>query len=441
MKAKTTLLFCLLFTITINSQNWKGYDINSKAGIIATMVVGNLNDTIYVSGNDAGKKHGKNSFVYSKDKGVTWSTSQGILKEHNGYVAQYVGVKDRIYASVKLPTSDYLYYYSKDNGTTWKLDTIGLPHYFGNKSSQKDAFNLKKLGDEHIVAYNGLVINSAYYKKIGDASWKPLTPTNSKVNAGFTSIGNSWFSLNTSFPATDNQFITKSTDNGVTWQPITKSGLPSTMLPKMLVSNGVGRLFLGASIAGITNKTAVFYSDDEGKTWQNTNAETLVPYVAGKQIINIFATKNQVIVTYSSGFNVPPLFLYSNASTPNFTTGDSSGLTSFPFAFPHVFFNIDDTIYLNHGNDLHSTENKALDIKTFKKDITVSLYPNPINEQLQLKSTKDFSWKIISILGKTVLSGNYESTQSTVKINLSTISRGIYLFSTNKGFSKKIIKN
>lgn len=441
MKSKTTLLFCLLFTISISSQNWKGYDINSKAGIIATMVVGNLNDTIYVSGNDGGAKHGKNSFIYSKDKGVTWSASQGILKEHSGYVAQFLGVKDRVYASVKLPTSDYLYYYSKDNGTTWKLDTIGLPHYYGIKSTQKDVFNIKKLGSEYIVAYNGSVINSAYYKKIDDATWKPLMPTTSKVNAGFTSIGNTWFSLNTSFPVTDDKFITKSTDNGVSWQTISKTGLPSTMLPKVLTSNGAGRLFLGASIAGSTNKTAVFYSDDEGQTWQNTNAETLVPFTNNEQIINIFATNNQVIIAYSSAFNVPPLFIYSNSTVPNFVMGDSSGLTNFPFAFPYVFFNINDTIYLNHFNDLHSTDNATLDVKTFAKDISISVYPNPIKNQLIIKAKKDFSWRVTNILGKIVLSGNYQTSELSKKINFESFAKGIYIFSTTNGYSKKIVKH
>ncbi|NVK53083.1 MAG: T9SS type A sorting domain-containing protein [Flavobacteriaceae bacterium] len=444
MKAKTILLLCLLFTITISSQNWKGYDINSKAGIIATMVVGNLNDTIYVSGNDAGKQHGKNSFVYSKDKGVTWSTSQGILKEHNGYVAHYEGVKDRVYASVKLPSSDYLYYYSKDNGTTWKLDTIGLPHYYGIKTAQKDAFNIKKLGNEYVVAYNSLAVNGAYFKKVTDTKWMPLAfPANSnKINFSFTAIGTTWFALYGSFGASDNGFsIAKSTDNGKNWEVLTKTGLPSTMIPSKLTSNGTDKLFLGAAISGTTNKTAVYYSDDNGATWKSTNAETLVPYTHGKAIINLFATNNQVIVSYSSAYNVPPVYLYSNTETPNFVMGDASGLTNFPFAFPNVFFNIGETIYLNHYNDLHASNNTTLNVKTFTEDTAILVYPNPIKEQLQLKSTKDFSWKITSILGKTVLSGNYQSKQSTTKIDISTISKGVYLFSTDKGFSKKIIKD
>lgn len=443
MKQKLLILF-LSISISFSAQNWKDYKVNEKGDIIGNMVIGNLNDTIYASGSDGSTYY--NSFIYSKDKGATWSEPKGILTADYGSVAQYVGVKDRVFASLKLPSSDYLYYHSKDNGNTWVLDTVGLPHYYGIKSTQKDAFNLKKIGNEYIVAYNGLAVNGAYYKKIGDNSWKPL-PTSSStiaalrnVNAGIVSTTSAWFSLNTTYSITDNQNITKSTDNGLTWQPIAKTGLPSTMIPQTLVSNGKGRLFLGASIASTTNKTAVFYSDDEGKTWQNTNAEVLVPYTGSQFIINIFATGNQAIITYNAGYNQPPLYLYSNTETPNLGIGDSTGLINFPFAFPHVFFNIDDTIYLNHYNDLHSMNTSALNVNRFVKNTSINTYPNPTENQLMISSEKDFEWKLSTIQGKTVMSGDYQTNQQSKTINLETIAKGIYIFSTDNGYRKKIIK-
>lgn len=445
MKQKLLALLLVTISISISAQHWKDYKVNQKGNIIGNMVLGNLNDTIYVSGSDGSTYY--NSFIYSKDKGATWSEPKGILIENNGSVAQYVGVKDRVFASLKLPSSDYLYYHSKDNGNTWVLDTIGLPHYFGIKTTQKDAFNLKKLGDEYIVAYNGLTVNGAYYKKIDDNSWKPLSTSSStiaalrNVNAGIVSTTNAWFSLNTSYSITDNQNITKSTDNGLTWQPITKTGLPSTMLPQTLTSNGKGRLFLGASIASTTNKTAVFYSDDEGQTWQNTNAEVLVPSTENRYIINVFATGDQVIVTYSGGYTEPPMFLYSNLSTPNFSIGDSSGLINFPFAFPHVFFNIDDTIYLNHYNDLHSMDNSALNVSGYLKNSFVNMYPNPIKNHLIIESEEDFSWSVITLQGKTVKSGNYQTNQFSKEIDFKNLAKGIYIFTASNGYRTKIIKN
>lgn len=440
MKSKLLILLSLISAFTY-SQNWKDYQVDVKGKIVATMVIGHLNDTIYVSGNDGSSLF--NSFIYSKDKGTTWSEPKGILKDDYGKVAQYIGVKDRVYASLKLPTSDYLYYHSKDNGNTWVIDTIGLPHFYGIKAYKKDAFNLKKLGNEHIIAYNSLAVNGAYFKKITENGWKSLTlPANSnKVNFSFTAIGNTWFALYGSSNASDNGFsIAKSIDNGKTWEILTKVGLPSTMIAGKLTSNGTNKLFLGAATSGSTNRTAVYYSDDEGTTWKSTNAETLVPYTNGKAIVNLFATNNQVIVSYTSAFNQPPLFLYSASETPNFAIGNSSGLVNYPFAFPHVFFNIDNTIYLNHYNDLHALDNTSLSVESFTKDFVVNLSPNPVKNQLNIKSKKDFLWSLTSILGKTVASGKYKNNSENT-IDVSNLSKGIYIFSTDIGYSKKILKN
>ena len=437
MKQKLLTLL-ILFNLTVSAQNWKGYKVNEKGNIIGAMVTGNLNDTIYVSGNDGKSFH--NSYIYSKDKGVTWSEPKGILTEDYGAVAQFVGVKDRVFASLKLPFKDYLYYHSKDNGKTWVLDTIGLPHYYGIKSTQKDAFTLKKLGNDYIVAYNNLTVNSAYYKKIDDNSWKPLTTSTSKVNYGLASLNNAWFSLNPKYLAASNEYITKSTDNGVTWQPIETSGLPSTFSASILVSNKNNRLFLGGSLSSTTNKTAVFYSDDDGKTWLNTNAETLVPFTNNRYIVDIYSIDNKVVVIYNTGFNSPALYLYSDKETPNFEFGDTSGLPNNTFAFPNVIFNINENIYLNHYNDLYSLENSALNVNRFTKNNSVNIYPNPLENQLTIKSDKNFNWKISNLQGKTIISGVYQKNQSSKTINLDDLSKGIYIFYTNNGYRKKIIK-
>lgn len=438
MKQKLLILI-LAINLSISAQNWKDYQVNDKGNIIGAMVIGNLNDTIYVSGNDGSTYY--NSFIYSKDKGLTWSESKGILTEDYGTVAQYVGVNDRVYASLKLPSSDYLYYHSKDNGNSWVLDTIGLPHYYGIKSRHKDAFTLKKIGQEYIVAYNNLTVNSAYYKKIDDNSWKPLTTSTSKVNFSITSLNDTWFSLNPSYLAASNEYITKSIDHGVTWQTIETTGLPSTFYANILVSNNKGRLFLGASLSSLTNKTAVFYSDDEGKTWHNTNAETLVPFTDNKYIVDIFAIDNKVIVIYNTGFNSPATYLYSDQETPNFELGDTSGLPDNTFAFPNVLFNIGDTIFLNHYNDLYSSETSALNVNKFNKSNLFNIYPNPIENQLTIKSDQDFIWSLSTMQGKTIMSGNYQTNQQSKKINLESIAKGIYILSTNNGRRKKIIKN
>ena len=296
MKNKLLLLTSFIICFSGFSQNWKSYNLGTKGDILTTMVIGHLNDTIYASGLN--NNVAKNSFIYSKDKGDTWSNVNNIFTETNGSVAQYVGVKDRVYASVQLVSKDYLYYHSKDNGANWVLDTIGLSHYFGIKSYHKERFILKKMGEDYVVAISG---TKSFYKKVDDASWAPLIPsTVATSNKEIVQIGNTWYSLNNYKSNNENHTITKSTDNGKTWQTITKTGLPDGYRPTSLVSNGVDKLFVSTT-TGTTHTRDVFYSNDGGETWQPTNASTIVQHEYGRLLTNIFAHKDEVIVTYSNG--------------------------------------------------------------------------------------------------------------------------------------------
>ena len=434
MKIKLLLFVCFLTSLTISSQNWKNYDLASKSNVATAMVIGNLNDTIYASGHRINVS--KNSFIYSKDKGETWSNAINIFTENNNVVAQYEGVKDRVYASVKLNTQGYAYYYSKDNGTNWVVDTLGLPHYFGLKFYHKDSFRLKKLGSEYIAAFG----NSIYLKKYNETEWKEVDANPNEYSNSVSDIvelGTTWYALTTF----KDEKITKSTDNGVTWESVTITGLPDGYDITRLASNGKDKLF-AVSTATATHFRDVFYSKDGGLTWLPTNASTIIADEYGRRITNIFAHKDQVIVSYSNGLfklNDPPVYIYSDSSDPVFSAGNVSDFPNGSLSFPRVFFNIDDTIFLNYANDLRSLKESALNIKKYKEN-DFSIYPNPAKSFIQISSRISFKWKVTSILGKTVLSGNHQSSQSTLKINLNTLSRGIYLFSTDTGFSKKIIK-
>lgn len=435
MKTKVIILLTVSFQLSMFSQNWKGHGLASSGITLTTLITGNLNDTIYASGNG---NDVKNRFTFSKDKGKTWSSPVNILEANNGSVTQYLGVKDRVYASVKLQSVGNLYYHSKDNGVNWEVDTIGMSHYFNIKSVHKAEFILKKMGDDYIVAYNGLTHNSAYYKKVGDPSWKPLKPTESNVNVDFTSIGNTWYALSAGNLPSEDYRIMKSIDNGVSWKTITKTGLPQGFGFKYLESNKQDKLYLADSVLG-TEKTAVYYSKDGGTTWLPTNASTIFPYANGNVVTNLFANKKQVIVTYNSAYGEVPKYLYSSSIDPIFSVGDSSGLPIFPLAWNGIIFNIDNTFYIRHVNDIWSSNHATLGLKKISSDINVSLFPNPTLNSLKINSNINFSWKLSSILGKTIKSGFYTKGVINV-IDVSSISGGVYIFSSSNGYSRKIIK-
>lgn len=433
MKLKLHLIIFLISFSSLNSQNWKSYDLASKSSIATAMVIGKLNDTIYASGHRINVAN--NSFIYSKDKGKTWSNATNIFEQNNSVIAQYEGVKDRVYASLKLKTNDYVYYYSKDNGVKWELDTVGLPHLYNIKTYHKESLRLKKLGSEYIAAFG----TSLYLKKYDETEWKEVDVTpNSYGNSlsDIVELGTTWYALTSS----NDEKITKSTDNGVTWEAVTISGLPEGYKITTLASNGKDKLF-AASTATTTHFRDVFYSKDGGSTWLSTNASTIVADEYGRRITNIFAHKDKLIVSYSNGLfklNDPSVYIYSDSFDPVFSVGNVSDLPNGSLSFPRVFFNIDDTIYLNYANDLRSMDTTSLNIHNLYKENFISVYPNPVSDQIIISSSKSFSWKIISILGKTIATGDYNNQNST--INVSDYSKGVYLFKTSLGISKKIIK-
>jgi len=91
---------------------------------------------------------------------------------------------------------------------------------------------------------------------------------------------------------------------------------------------------------------------------------------------------------------------------------------------------IDDLEIVGYGDSLETTE---LDIK---------LYPNPIKGNtlnVELSTQDVFKYRIVDILGKTILSGT-----SKGKINVSQLEGGIYFIEVNDGdeiLTKKFIKN
>ena len=71
------------------------------------------------------------------------------------------------------------------------------------------------------------------------------------------------------------------------------------------------------------------------------------------------------------------------------------------------------------------------------------MFPNPTNgDSIYFSVTEDATIKIFNVLGKTVAAS--EVTKSKNSINISELTRGIYLVKINSGkqfITKKLIKN
>ena len=447
---KNTLLkvssFVLLLAASLSgqAQNWTKTGASQAAigSSAASFVACSLNDTIYAStpGNNL-----YNNFVFSTDKGTTWSTSHSILEDDYGRIGQLLAVNDRVYAALKLPFNDYLYYYSTDNGANWVIDTAGLGHYYGNPNAEKDAFRLKQMGSNHIVAFNGLGLTGAYVKQIGSPTWQEIFPVTGKSHQDFTWMGNTWFSIKVS-GLNDPEKLMKSTDNGATWSAVNFTGLPAGFTPTFLESNHTNKLYMSGGLAG-TESNAIYYSTDGGSTWTNSNASTV--YADTNAIAwDIFAIEDYVFSKYSymSGDSVPR-YLQSSTSTPNFSFGDATGFTpTDPALYQYLsgslyFFNAGDVLLSVHLDGIYSTTpgftGSGISVQEhFAK--TLEIYPNPVNNLLNVLSTEPTSYKILNLAGQMVENGILYA--GTNQLDLQTLQAGLYIITTENGRSTKIIK-
>lgn len=446
MKLKITLII-LVLAVNLNAQKWTSTLPDNPEEIFKSAIVyGYLNETIFASGNDGVQYY--NNFIFSTDKGNTWSSPSPIFTNTSNkeQVVQFLGVKDRMYAAVN-SNLGYKYYYSTDNGSTWVLDSDGLPGKYtaSTDPEYKDAFVLAKLSDDYIVAYNTSASNFAYYKKVGDGVWKTLKTYQNdyyNIHTAFTSIGNTWYALNQGYVNNQNEKITKSTDFGETWQPISKSGLPNNFEGGFLVSNNRDKLFYGAGSTD-ANTTDVYVSEDEGATWVKTNAGELGNVEGETNLIsNIYATNNDVIVTYYfPGFEDSPRYLYSNTENVLFKHGDVSGIVGGGPFMGKSFFDIDGQFYAMFRYILYTTNTGTL--KVAKRDFTqqIKIHPNPATDIININSEAiSFDWKLYNLTGGVVLFGNHNNgSLNGSKINIGNIGKGVYLLVTSEGYSEKIV--
>ena len=88
---------------------------------------------------------------------------------------------------------------------------------------------------------------------------------------------------------------------------------------------------------------------------------------------------------------------------------------------------------------------RVLSTNTANYESNINIYPNPANDHINidfgnLDNVEDWNIKIINILGQEVLS----QPMNTDKINVSELSKGVYIIRISDGINqadKKFIKN
>ena len=99
------------------------------------------------------------------------------------------------------------------------------------------------------------------------------------------------------------------------------------------------------------------------------------------------------------------------------------------------------------GTTLHyAVASTALSNEDFNQDFQVSFFPNPtkdfININLGLLTEKEYQFSVIDINGKVVLEKTITNPNQIEKININSLTKGLYLVTLNAGekkISKKIV--
>lgn len=100
------------------------------------------------------------------------------------------------------------------------------------------------------------------------------------------------------------------------------------------------------------------------------------------------------------------------------------------------------------GAMLHfSVVDTSMSNEEFETSFQGSIYPNPTNDTLYVncgKLDRNYSFKLIDLLGKTIVSKSFEMASQNEAISISAIPNGVYLAvieSGHKRYTKKIIIN
>ena len=415
MKNKYLLLLMSILVISnLFSQYWKATGALSAIGksfyLVAATSVGN---NIFAA-------HANKNLGYSTDLGKTWITDG--INEPKGDFALLTGIKDRLYASMKISPSDYELLYSTNNGQSWTMDTIGLPRT--STVNGITAMILVDMGNNYILAHNYL---KTFYKHKNDNKWTPTEIGSAVVDV--SAINDKWLII-------VGGKIIQSTNHGLSWSTIITTGLPDKFQGYKITTNG-SRLYMISSTAAHANN--IYYSDDEGVTWMSSSIAGLYTY-ANAYPQNLYAVNDYVfsaVMPKQFDFNTPPPFLVSSEKILNFTVGDVSGFPSgSTISNLAFFFHIQNKLYTMFG-DLYVSEpgftgSPSAVQNLNENESSILVQPNPADKVLQFiaKDLETYKLEIFSIQGKLIYK---QSVESKAKIDISAWSKGVYLVkSTNQ---------
>jgi photosystem II stability/assembly factor-like uncharacterized protein len=305
----------------------------------------------------------------------------------------------------------------------------------------------------------------------GGSSWTRQNTASYNSSGSFTNVVHFWdenYGFAQGDPIGGEYELYVTSDGGNNWEAVPGENIPN---PGGGEYGYVGQIeVVGDNVWYTTNSTTLYHSTDRGNNWQayqcpvNDFSGDAISFSDANNGIIVSGTN--VYRTYDSGENwtqidpngpvnsIGVCFIEGTDTIFSTSTAGSSqsfdgGITWNPIdneTFLGVEFINSTTGWAGSFNgDLAGGIWKWSDFSLSQDEISnessiFKIYPNPVNDVLNIKSTSDINSTIYDITGKKVLESNSKN------INLEKLSKGIYIIKirdliNNISESIKIIKN
>ncbi len=387
MKRLLLLNVFVCCSILATAQNWQATNLTNVAYLPIASFDSHNNELYATYTNGAS---------YSLYKLNANNTSWTMVNTGN-----VTGIRDVLSAGTRMYVSTLAsgivsnVYYSYDNGSTFTIDTAGLPPYFGGISTISGLQYHKG----KVIANVGA--NGYYIKDTTAYRWTSIDPP-TKMNGGADPM----ICVTDTIYAYDNtgtNTFYRSADWGVTWVPGT-TGLPADFKCSKLAQDPVSGLIYAAGFWNQNNSSGLYVSDNYGFSWWQINLSSYIDK-------NINNTAQGITAIYA---NWPDLYIGlendKTGTVPN-VLGSTNGLQG--IAYDTLGLPAAGAVYpikfMRHKGKL-VTALQVIDL--YLKDTgngieekiartAFSVFPNPVSDKLNLDYPASVtSIKVLDIQGR-----------------------------------------
>ncbi|WP_432410639.1 T9SS type A sorting domain-containing protein [Rasiella sp. SM2506] len=390
-RASALVLFFFLSTQLCSSQTWEELpELTVGAEVVTDVVtIESFDNTVY----------------FCTDKGLFASSDNGSTTTNLTYTAAVTLGKPIRCVFEDLDTGD-LYcgsdtdiYKSTDGGTTWSLTSI---------PTALQITDITKTGNNIVVAYDNGTMGGVYYSADGLATSQLATGLPDMAMFDFQPYDGTLF-------LAGKLAVYKSTDNGITWS-VSGTGHPATATYFKMINEGTS-LFAGDVFGG-----GLYKSTDSGASWANDSGD----YEGFCQVFDLTSSNGTIVTVVDGGVDC-------NGGEPIKVSTDD-GLT-----WTSGLFNLDDAFYSELGRNgegsclfVYSPSLDSLyricDLVTLgsleNKQDTISIYPNPTEGLLHIKSATMGTIHLLNAQGQLLRS--YNTTTVETILDISQFTSGIY---------------